>query len=66
MRKLVYIVNGVETTSYEKARELQPIGELETRLDEIRTSVKVNPETLRKRQEYFAKRRVEKRAATAN
>lgn len=64
MRRLVY-VGGQETTSYEKARELQSTGQLQTRLDEIREEVKVNPETLAKRMAYFARRRVEK-VATAN
>lgn len=63
MRRLVYVVGGQETTSYEKARELQPTGKLETRLDEIREEVKVNPETLAKRMAYFAKRRAEKAVA---
>jgi len=60
MRRLVYVVGGQDITSYAKARELQPTGQLETRLDEIREEVKVNPETLKKRMAYFAKRRAEK------
>ena len=64
MRKLVYLVGGLETTSYEKARELQPTGKLETRLDEIREGAKINPERLAKIQVYFAKRRAERMAAS--
>ena len=36
MRRLVYIVGGQEITSYEKAREIQPSGQLQITLDEIR------------------------------
>ena len=64
MRKLVYLVGGLETTSYAKARELQPTGKLKTRLDEIREKVKVSPETLAKRQAYFARRRAKKAVAS--
>lgn len=64
MRKLVYLVGGLETTSYTKAREIQPSGQLQVRFDEIREEVKVNPETLAKRQAYFAKRRAEKAVAS--
>ena len=64
MRKLVYLVGGMETTSYAKAREIQPSGPLQVRFDEIREKAKVNPETLVKRQAYFAKRRAEKAVAS--
>ena len=64
MRKLVYVVGGQEITSYAKAREIQPTGKLQMKLDEIRDEVKVNPETLAKRQAYFAKRRAEKAVAS--
>lgn len=60
MRKLVYLVGGQEVTSYTKAREIQPTGELKTRLDEIREESKVNPETRAKRLAYFAKKRAER------
>ena len=63
MRRLVYVVGGQETTSYEKARKLQPTGQLVARFDEIREGTKVNPETLAKRMAYFAKRRAEKAVA---
>lgn len=66
MRKLVYVVGGQETTSYAKAREIQPTGQLVTRLDEVREEVKVNPETLKKRMAYFARRRAEKAVAEAS
>ena len=64
MRKIVYLIGGLEITSYEKAREIQPSGQLQIRLDEIREEVKVNPETLAKRRAYFAKRRAEKAVAS--
>lgn len=64
MRRLVYVVCGQETTSYEKARELQPGGNLEVKFEEIKETVRVNPETLAKRMAYFAKRRAEKAVAT--
>ena len=64
MRKLVYVVGGQEITSYEKAREIQPSGQLQIKLDEIREEAKVNPETLAKRQTYFARRRAEKAVAS--
>lgn len=64
MRKLVYVVGGQETTSYEKAREIQPSGQLQIKLDEIREEAKVNPETLTKRQAYFTRRRAEKAVAS--
>ena len=64
MRKLVYVVGGQEITSYEKARELQPSGQLQIKLDEIREEAKVNPETLAKRQAYVARRRAEKAVAS--
>lgn len=65
MRKLVYVVGGQEIASYEKARELQPCGNLETKFEEIKETVKVNPETLAKRMAYFAKRRAEKAVVSA-
>ena len=64
MRKLVYVVGGQEITSYEKAREIQSSGQLQIKLDEIREEAKVNPETLAKRQAYFARRRAEKAVAS--
>ena len=64
MRKLVYVVGGQETTSYAKAREIQPSGQLQVRFDELREEAKVNPETLAKRQAYFARRRAEKAVAS--
>lgn len=64
MRRLVYVVGGQETTSYEKARELQPSGNLEVKFEEIKETVRVSPETLAKRMAYFAKRRAEKAVAT--
>lgn len=66
MRKLVYLVGGQETTSYAKAREIQPTGQLQTRLDEIREEVKANPATLAKRMAYFIKRKAEKAVAEAS
>ena len=65
MRKVVYLVDGQEITSYAKAREIQPTGQLKVRFDKIREEAKTSPETLKKRMTYFAKRRAEK-AATAN
>lgn len=35
MRKITYIVNGVEIAEYAKARALQPNGRLETKLTEV-------------------------------
>lgn len=35
MRKLTYIVNGVEIAEYAKAKALQPNGRLETKLAEV-------------------------------
>lgn len=64
MRRLVYVVGSQEITSYEKARELQPCGNLETKFEEIKETVKVSPETLAKRMAYFAKRKAEKAVAT--
>ena len=64
VRKLVYVVGGQEITSYEKAREIQPSGQLQIKLDEIREKAKVNPETLAQRQAYFARRRAEKAVAS--
>lgn len=66
MRRLVYIVDGLETTSYAKAREIQPAGQLKTRLDEIKKEIKVKPETRAKRNAYFARLKAEKAAAAAN
>ena len=63
MRKLVYLVGGKEVTSYSEAREIQPTGELKTRLDTIVEEVKVNPERYAKVQAYFAKKRAEKAVA---
>lgn len=60
MRKLVYVVGGQETTSYAKAREIQPKGKLQTRFDEIVEEIKISSETLAKRKAYYAKRRAEK------
>jgi hypothetical protein len=53
MRRIVYVVDGIETTSYEEARGLQPEGELETRFDEIRETAKFNPVKAEKRKAYF-------------
>lgn len=64
MRKVVYVVGGQEITSYEKAREIQPSGQLQIKLEEIKEEVKANPETLAKIQAYFAKRRTEKAVAS--
>lgn len=64
MRRLVYVVGSQETTSYEKARELQPGGNLEVKFEEIKETARVNPEILAKRMAYFAKRRAEKAVAT--
>lgn len=64
MRRVVYVIGDYETTSYEKARKLQPTGQLVTRLDEIKKEIKVNPETLAKRMAYFAKRRAERAEAS--
>lgn len=65
MRRLVYVVGGQTITSYEKARKLQPSGNLETKFEEIKETVKVSPETLAKRMAYFAKRRAEKAVVSA-
>lgn len=35
MRKLIYVVGNKETTSYKEARQLQPTGQLQTRLEII-------------------------------
>lgn len=64
MRKVIYLVGGQEVTSYAKAREIQPTGQLQMRLDKIRDEIKVSPETLAKRQAYFAKRRAERAVAS--
>lgn len=57
MRKVSYVVGGYETTSYAEARKLQPTGQLQTKLTKIEKKVNVSPETLAKRQAYFAKLR---------
>lgn len=64
MKRLVYLVGGQEITSYSKAREIQPSGQLQVRFDEIREEAKTNPETLVKRQAYFAKHRAKKVVAS--
>ncbi len=62
MRRLTYVVDGAEITSYEKARKLQPTGNLDIRLTKIIERTKPNPETLAKRKAYFAKLRAERLA----
>lgn len=62
MRRLTYVVDGAEITSYEKARKLQPVGNLDTRLTEIIEKTKPNPGTLAKRKAYFARLRAERLA----
>ena len=62
MRRLTYVVNGKEITSYRQARELQPTGTLDTRLTEIIERVKVKPETLAKRRVYFSRLKAERLA----
>lgn len=58
MRKLVYVVGSQETTSYEKARELQPTGKLQTKFKEIEEEI--DPKRREKIKQYIAKRNVEK------
>jgi CRISPR/Cas system CSM-associated protein Csm2 small subunit len=65
MRKISYEVNGVKVASYARARELQPTGALKEVLEEVITPTKVDMEAVRKRNEFFAKKRA-KRAAMAN
>ncbi len=56
MRKLVYVVGGKDVTSYKRARELQPTGQLQTRLDEQEESAKVDSKMRAKRLAYFTKK----------
>lgn len=65
MRKINYEVNGVKVASYARARELQPTGALKEVFEEVITPTKVDMEAVRKRNEFFAKKRA-KRAAMAN
>lgn len=53
MRKVVYILDDVETTSYEKAREIQPEGKLNVRLDVVNNPCPVKTDTIKKRAEYY-------------
>jgi hypothetical protein len=57
MKRVIYTIGNMETTSYELAREKQPTGRLNVRYEETKTIISVKPETLAKRQEYFRKLR---------
>lgn len=43
MRKVSYVVNGVTVNSYDEARRLQPIGQLEVKLTNIVEKKKTVP-----------------------
>lgn len=60
MRKVSYVVNGIETKSYREAREVQPREPLKVLLKEIVERKIYSPEHYQKVNAHFAKMRAEK------